>query len=388
MKCIHTADWHIGQDFYHYDRSEEHRFFLKQLCEVVGREQPDLFLLCGDVFHTSTPSNASVKLYTEGMVALHQACPEMKIIVTAGNHDSASRLSSTEEVWKFANLHIIGGLERDSESDSLQLERHIIVIPNKAFVIAVPYVHERNYDVFRQLQRMVEERNSNGLPVLMTGHLALSGSDVRGHDPVMLGGMETVALSDLLVSCDYWALGHIHCPQTLVESKGRARYSGSPLHVSFDENYPHSVSMVTLEKHGDLPEIKAIPIHQSCHLVSLPSKALPLDEVLPLLKEYETEKPAYLRVQVLVKDYLSREGKEKIEAILKQKPDLFFCLYKTEHEAYVNDKTPLFLDTRQIQDMHPLEIARLCYRSKFGVELDEAKVKMLEEVVSEVTRKE
>ena len=72
MKFIHTADWHIGQDFYHYDRKDEHQHFFDQLADLVEREQPDALLVSGDIYHTSTPSNASVKLYTENMVRLHQ----------------------------------------------------------------------------------------------------------------------------------------------------------------------------------------------------------------------------------------------------------------------------------------------------------------------------
>ena len=116
MKVIHTADWHIGQDFYHYDRSDEHRHFFSQLADLVRTEQPDVLLVCGDVFHTATPSNSSMKLYTDSMMQLHMACSGMQIVVTAGNHDSCSRLAATAEVWKLANVHVVGGMEWDAES--------------------------------------------------------------------------------------------------------------------------------------------------------------------------------------------------------------------------------------------------------------------------------
>ena len=29
MKVLHTADWHLGQTFYEYDRREEHFHFLE-----------------------------------------------------------------------------------------------------------------------------------------------------------------------------------------------------------------------------------------------------------------------------------------------------------------------------------------------------------------------
>mgnify|MGYP000317803211 CR=1 FL=1 len=31
LKLIHTADWHLGQTFFGYDREAEHDAFLKEL---------------------------------------------------------------------------------------------------------------------------------------------------------------------------------------------------------------------------------------------------------------------------------------------------------------------------------------------------------------------
>ena len=39
MKIIHTSDWHLGQNFYGNERTEEHLFFLKQLCAIVDEEE-------------------------------------------------------------------------------------------------------------------------------------------------------------------------------------------------------------------------------------------------------------------------------------------------------------------------------------------------------------
>ena len=33
MKIIHTADWHIGQTFFGYDRFQEHQYFNKKVIE-------------------------------------------------------------------------------------------------------------------------------------------------------------------------------------------------------------------------------------------------------------------------------------------------------------------------------------------------------------------
>ena len=91
MKILHTSDWHLGQVFYGYDRREEQQAFLEALAEVVGRERPDVMIVSGDVFHNSTPSAQAKRMYVEGMMRIHEACPTMTVVVIAGNHDSPSR---------------------------------------------------------------------------------------------------------------------------------------------------------------------------------------------------------------------------------------------------------------------------------------------------------
>ena len=62
FKIIHTSDWHLGQNFYGYDRSEEQADFLRQLVDIVRQQQPDALLVSGDIFHTAAPSSAAVTL--------------------------------------------------------------------------------------------------------------------------------------------------------------------------------------------------------------------------------------------------------------------------------------------------------------------------------------
>ena len=113
FKFIHSSDWHIGQSFYGYDRSEEQRDFLRQLADIVRKHTPDALLVSGDIFHTAAPSNAAVNLYVEEMLNIHKACPTMAIIVIAGNHDSASRLDSDKKLWQLAGVTVIGSITRD-----------------------------------------------------------------------------------------------------------------------------------------------------------------------------------------------------------------------------------------------------------------------------------
>ena len=116
MKLIHTSDWHLGHTLYNYDRTEEQQAFLQQLAEIVEREQPDALLVSGDIYHYSSPSASVQKMYTEAMLEIHQRCPSMTIVVTAGNHDSSSKLEITQSLWESFGLHVVGSIQREEET--------------------------------------------------------------------------------------------------------------------------------------------------------------------------------------------------------------------------------------------------------------------------------
>ena len=60
MKIIHTADWHIGQTFFGYDRFQEHQYFLDWLTDQITTQQIDVLLISGDIFDVANPSILSV----------------------------------------------------------------------------------------------------------------------------------------------------------------------------------------------------------------------------------------------------------------------------------------------------------------------------------------
>ena len=125
MKLLHTSDWHLGHTLYNYDRVEEQQSMMSQTISIVSEQKPDLFLLCGDVYHTSQPSSAVQTMFTDFLVQLHDANPQMHIIVTAGNHDSATKHEIFRTPWRSMKVHTIGTLNKENISD------HIIKIGDK-----------------------------------------------------------------------------------------------------------------------------------------------------------------------------------------------------------------------------------------------------------------
>ncbi|MBQ2484991.1 MAG: exonuclease subunit SbcD [Muribaculaceae bacterium] len=307
MKVLHTSDWHLGQSLYDHERVDEQRDMLRQLAEVVRVHHPDVMVVSGDVFHTAVPPAWAQRIYVEGLLAIHAACPEMTIVVTAGNHDSASRLEANGALWRLAGVTVVGGLARDNEG-RLDVSRHIVEIPGKGFVVALPHAFlstipapptvERDGRMAWLCQTLLDgvaARNTASLPVVLMAHAAIAGSDFTGHDQV--GMSDTFPFTALGTGYDYVALGHIHRPQTLADTDDRVRYCGTPIAVSFDEQCEHSVSLVTLTGHQP-PQVERVRITNLIPLHTFPVQALPLEEALAQLQQFDGRKRSYVRFHV------------------------------------------------------------------------------------------
>ena len=104
-----------------------------------------------------------------------------------------------------------------------------------------------------------------------------------------------------------------------------------PSSVSFDETYPHSVSIIELEK-GAEPQISTREIENPIPLVTLPHDPTPFEDALKLLEEYPEEKPAYLRLNVLTNGYLPPDCNEKAPNAAKGK-DMQILLHQDYPKA-------------------------------------------------------
>lgn len=401
MKILHTSDWHLGHLLYDYDRTEEHRDFLSQLADIVREEKPDVMVVSGDVFHYSNPSVSSQRLFTDALLAIHEACPAMQTVVVAGNHDSSSRLEIAANLWHYAGVTVIGHIAKTD--GAVDLERHIVEVKGaggerKGYVVAVPHVFPQNFPAlsddiaredrqrlfFQTLLDRVAEHNTEELPVVLMAHLAVTGSNVTGHDESRRG-MEYTELRMMGEGYDYLALGHIHCPQTL--SGGHARYCGTPIAVSFDETYPHSVSIVEIAAHGSIPAVRTIPVTTSWPLKVIPREAVPLDEALKMLEDISDEEQSYVELHVQLKDVPPAYCMERASRITRGKR-CRFCRYKWERileEKVLPEDT---LDVGKLQTLSPPEVAAIYYRDKYGQNMDDVLLKMLDEVMARVGRKD
>jgi len=368
----------LGQTIYNFERDEEQREMMRQIVEIVGKEKPDAFLLCGDVYHTPQPSAAVQTLFTDALVEIHNANPGMTIVITAGNHDSGTRHEIFRTPWKALNVNVIGNLDKDSADE------HIIQIPARGYIVAIPYVHERNIPdgYFQQLLDTVKERNTEGLPVVMMAHTTVRGCDFSGHDhssEYSVGGIDSIDIEEMGEGYDYLALGHIHHAQFVHSGKHNVRYSGSPLAVSFDENYAHSVSIVQIDRHGAEPAVRKLEIINPRPLVTLPVEGMATwEEAKAILKKFPDDIPAYIRLNVEIEDFLPVGANAEAYDLTKGK-QCRFCYVNAKRKMARQAEERVFT-VQEFKEENPIDIARR-FAEDSGIPFDDTMTELFKEVL-------
>lgn len=329
MKIIHTADWHIGQTFYGYERTSEHKLFFAWLNKVLRERNTDVLLIAGDVFDSPNPSAEAQGMLYDFLKKATGANPGLRVIMTAGNHDSAARLEAPNPLLNAFCIHVSGIVHYTS--DGIDYERMIVPIDNDTCCLAVPYLRHNDHPaaesysegvtkLYNELYNRAKKRFST---IIAMGHLQASGAMVSVGDSsehAIIGGMDGVEADFANEGFSYTALGHLHKAQR-VAKRENVRYSGAPLPMSFAEkNNIQSITEVVIE--GNDTRIEKIVFDAPVKLMSIPGSPRPIEDILPLLEalpdgERDAGSP-FLEVKVLVKGY-DPTVRTTIERVLENK---------------------------------------------------------------------
>lgn len=256
MRFLHLADLHLGKRHDAVELGADQRDVLEQITDVADRERVDAVLICGDVYDRSVPPADAVALLDSFLTTLAAKRP---VLLIAGNHDSAQRLSFAGTLLEKQNVYMAGDL------------RHALApltLGDTDFYL-LPYLHPAQ--VKEQLGVDVHTMDEAVRAVLtqaachpdhhkvLLAHLFATAS---GHLPERsdseispVGGLDDVDVS-AFDGFDYVALGHIHGPQRI--GRDTIRYAGSPLPYSFSEAHHHkSVAVVDI---GDTVQVRLCPL--------------------------------------------------------------------------------------------------------------------------------
>ncbi|MBD1421995.1 exonuclease SbcCD subunit D C-terminal domain-containing protein [Sphingobacterium chuzhouense] len=408
MKILHTADWHIGQLFHEYDRTYEHQRFLDWLVHILETEQIDVLLVSGDVFDISNPAAASIKMFYTFLNQATRANPDLQIIITAGNHDSASRLEAPKPLLESSNVHIIGVVERDEDGEidykKMAVPLHDASGTTCAWCLAVPFLRMGDYPsipdctnpytegvsaLYSEAFDYIQQNKENKQSIIAMGHLHAQQAEVTDLDKaerLIMGGVESISANAFNPEIKYVALGHIHKAQR-IGGKDHIRYSGSPLPMSFSElNYKHQVIIFDLD--SEIHNLRSIEVPLFVPLQRVPFNAQPLPEVLMLLEQLPAkggmvEKTPYLEVRILL-DGPEPALRHKIETAL---------IGKNVRLAKIDVKYPTstsegaeFVTQEMLQELQPIDVFAKVYQSRYSTEVPTDIMQLFQQVAQEVNQ--
>ena len=273
MRIVHSSDWHLGLSHGATARGADHDLFLAWLGEQLRELGADALLVAGDVFDSMQPSADALARYYR-FLATAASTGVRHVVITGGNHDSASRLDAPAEVLQALSVHVVGGIGGDPES----WRRCLVPLRDAdqsgvqgkvtAVVLAVPYVHEwrlgvRTTDLDTAAVRaaftqrfgavyswLCDQAHATwpGVPLVGMGHLTLGPASREDypHEIHQVGSIESLPDSVLDGRMQYVALGHIHRSYPVAQRRGW--YCGSPVAVSLPESRtPRRVLCVDLD---------------------------------------------------------------------------------------------------------------------------------------------
>ena len=391
MKILATSDWHLGNLFHGNDRLPEHRHFLKWLLEQIAGQKPDALLIAGDIFDNGNPSAAAQTVYYEFLADATHLCPNMQVIITAGNHDSASRLEAPRPLLTRYHVEIRGnirkvwtngGNEANEGNGSHETGGHWIysfddlIIPvtndkgEEVIVLAVPFlrsdvVQNASYsqgvnDFLRKLTAQARRKHP-GKKCIMMAHMYAKGSDIAKQDAsekIIIGGQEEVDLEGWTDHPDYMTCGHIHKRQHIWNTDW-ARYTGSILPMSFAEkDYTHGIDIITIEDDKDAG--KNIQTAFSEYKPQHSLRILPENEEELTIKKWEK--------------LINTELSERVNGELSDHFD--YVMLKVKQEKLSND------DIKKLENLVNEKDAVLCKIQRIIPQLDLSTIQGAERITS------
>lgn len=278
MRILHTADWHLGKRLETFNRLEEQREVLDEICSIAEREKVDVVLVAGDLFDTYNPPVEAVELLYRTLKRL-SGNGRRPVIAIAGNHDSADRIESPDPLARECGIIFAGypsteipvfGLESGlqvlrSEAGFVEIKLPRNPVPLR--LLLTPYANEQRLKTFlgignedANLNALLKEKwqaladkycDGKGVNILLAHLFVMErGGEIPeepdDEKPINIGTAAAIFTENIPRQVQYTALGHLHRAHTVgVEN---IVYCGSPLSYSFAEaGQQKSVAIIDAE---------------------------------------------------------------------------------------------------------------------------------------------
>lgn len=236
MRFLHISDIHLGKLLFQQNLLEIQIDLLNQIIDYLVDNDIDVLIMAGDIYDRSVPSNEAIEAlndFLSSLILKHHK----KVLMIAGNHDSATRLSFASGLLKQEGLYIEAFVQDEMKPVVIDGVNFYLLPFFKPSYIRYLYNDESivtYQDAFAAYMKR-QKINLDETNILIT-HQFIAGNKevIKSESEAILsvGGSEIIDVS-LVKQFDYVALGHIHAPQQI--SCDTIRYSGSLMRYSFDE---------------------------------------------------------------------------------------------------------------------------------------------------------
>lgn len=413
MKIFATSDWHLGNLFHGNDRLPEHQHFFSWLLDQIGLQRPDALLIAGDVFDNGNPSAVAQSTYYEFLADATRLYPELQIIITAGNHDSASRLEAPRALLSRHKVQVRGHVHRTwlatDQGGQWQIDYTDLMIPITAadgqhiVILAVPYLRSdvlQNIcysqgvnDFLRQLTSIARQTYPD-TPLVMMAHMYAQGAEIALHnasEKLIIGGQEQVDMKGWTNHPDYLTCGHIHKRQHIWGTDW-ARYSGSILPMSMaEQDYCHGVDCITINT-GHKPQVTFLEYTPQHPILVLPNddRSLTPKKLQKLICEQIPERPdgklsthyAYLFLKVNL-DKVNNDEIKKLEELVGTRDAVLCRLIKEvdtiDHSTLTTDQGIHSID--DVLNRDPLDTLRETFVCKHKAPMTSHQEQLLKELL-------
>lgn len=370
MVFLHTSDWHLGATDDKYDLYEDQLYFIDQICSIVKERSVDAVLLAGDVYDRAIASSSAIHLFD---YAMNRICQELnkKVLLIAGNHDSAERLSSCEKLLEKAGLYISGSLETEPKVISFD-DSEVFFLPwiTEEKVKSL-YPEEKEAinnltDAYRVVTRHMQDNFSPDKRHIVISHAFITNSETSTSDRAAEIGFATQIPASVFDGFDYVALGHIHKPQNVND---HIRYSGTPMPYSFGKEELQEKSITLLDTTTMSQEV--IPLSLLHRRTTFTGSF----EALLNPNCTEEEKNGYVRLNVTD----TAIGFELLSKLKQTYPRLL----KVSGKPYEGDGTTITLTIEELEKMesNPIEVFKSFCREEVDQEATPHFIDLFEQAV-------
>ena len=267
MKFLHLGDLHLGKSLGDFDLTDDQKYILDEILQIIKDKEADAVLIAGDVYDRAVPSEAATNLLDFFLKSL--ADLKVTTFVISGNHDSDDRLNYGSSLFRsngiFINSIYNGQLYKQTMEDEYG-EVDVYLLPFVKASGVKRLFPDEEINSYEDAVRVIlnhadidpKRRNILIAHQYVAGKNAdpeLAGSE--GLSVQSVGTVEKIGYS-IFDDFDYVALGHIHGPQQV--GRETVRYAGSPLKYSLSEvNNAKSVPLVEIKQKGEV-ETELIPL--------------------------------------------------------------------------------------------------------------------------------